>query len=136
MDLALGAANVAVSRAGASSLAELAAMRLPSLLVPYPHAADNHQFYNAQAFEKTGAARLVEQRSGTPDKIVDALSELVGNPTARTAMQSALAQWHAPRAAEEIADAILKAILERVTEVSQSGGQSRISAEINLKAVA
>jgi UDP-N-acetylglucosamine--N-acetylmuramyl-(pentapeptide) pyrophosphoryl-undecaprenol N-acetylglucosamine transferase len=44
MDLALGAATAAVSRAGASSLAEIAAMRLPSLLVPYPAAADNHQF--------------------------------------------------------------------------------------------
>ena len=50
MDLALGAATVSVSRSGASSLAEIAAMRLPSLLVPYPAAADNHQFFNAQRF--------------------------------------------------------------------------------------
>ena len=69
MDLALGAATVAVSRAGASSLAEIAALRLPSLLVPYPAAADNHQFYNAQAFETTGAARLLEQKSATPEKV-------------------------------------------------------------------
>ena len=48
MDLALGAATAAVSRAGASSLAEIAAMRLPSLLVPFPAAADNHQFFNAR----------------------------------------------------------------------------------------
>ena len=52
MDLALGAATVAVSRAGASSLAEIAAVRLPSLLVPFPAAADNHQYFNALAFKK------------------------------------------------------------------------------------
>src|SRR6266550_2489439 len=68
MDLALGAATACVSRSGASSLAEIAAMRLPSLLVPYPTAADNHQLINAKAFEKTGAARLLEQKIATPEK--------------------------------------------------------------------
>ena len=71
MDLALGAATAGVSRAGASSLAELAAMRLPCLLVPFPAAADNHQFHNARAFEETGAARLLEQRDATPEKVSD-----------------------------------------------------------------
>ena len=104
MDLALGAATVAVSRAGASSLAEIAAMRLPSLLVPYPAAADNHQFFNAQAFETTGAARLLEQKDATPEKVAALLCELVEAPAARAKMQTALAQWHAPRAAEQIAE--------------------------------
>src|SRR5438034_1876548 len=69
MELALGAATVAVSRAGASSMAELAAMRLPSILIPYPAAADNHQFYNARAFADVGAALLLEQSSGTGEKL-------------------------------------------------------------------
>jgi UDP-N-acetylglucosamine--N-acetylmuramyl-(pentapeptide) pyrophosphoryl-undecaprenol N-acetylglucosamine transferase len=111
MDQALGAATVAVSRAGASSLAEIAAMRLPSLLVPFPAAADNHQFYNARAFEKTGAAKLLEQKSATPEKVAAMLIELAENETARVQMQTALAQWHAPKAAEEIAENILKACL-------------------------
>ena len=110
MDLALGAATAAVSRAGASSLAEIAAMRLPSLLVPYPAAADNHQFYNAQAFEATGAARLLEQKNATPDKVAALLRELVEDAAARAKIQSALAQWHAPKAAEQIADIMLAAI--------------------------
>jgi len=109
MDLALGAATVAVSRAGASSLAEIAAVRLPSLLVPYPTAADNHQFYNARAFEATGAARLIEQKNATPEKIVVLLCELVEGPAARAKIQAALVQWHAPRAAEQIAESILSA---------------------------
>lgn len=109
MNLALGAATVAVSRAGASSLAEIAAMRLPSLLVPFPAAADNHQFHNAHAFESAGAARLLEQKNATPERVAALLHELAENETVRTAMQSALVPWHAPRAAEQIAENILSA---------------------------
>jgi UDP-N-acetylglucosamine--N-acetylmuramyl-(pentapeptide) pyrophosphoryl-undecaprenol N-acetylglucosamine transferase len=112
MDLALGAATVSVSRSGASSLAEIAAMRLPSLLVPYPTAADNHQFTNALAFEKSGAAKLLEQKNSTPEKTAALLCELVENDATRAAMQAALVQWHAPKAAEQIAEIILKAIAQ------------------------
>jgi len=110
MDLALGAATAAVSRAGASSLAEIAAMRLPSLLVPLPTAADNHQFHNARAFEATGAARLLEQKNATPEKVVALLCELVEGLAARAKIQAALAQWHAPKAAEQIVEIMLGAI--------------------------
>ena len=110
MDVAMSAATVAVSRAGASSLAELAAMRLPALLVPFPAAAGNHQFHNARAFEATGAARLFEQKGATPEKVAAAVAELVENGTARFQMRSALAQWHAPHAAEKIAEAMLQAV--------------------------
>jgi UDP-N-acetylglucosamine--N-acetylmuramyl-(pentapeptide) pyrophosphoryl-undecaprenol N-acetylglucosamine transferase len=109
MDMALGAATIAVSRAGASSLAEIAAVRLPSLLVPYPAAADNHQFYNARAFEATGAARLLEQKNATPEKVAALLCELIEGAAARAKIQAALAQWHAPKAAEQIAESILSA---------------------------
>ena len=110
MDLALGAATVAISRAGASSLAELAAMRLPAVLIPYPTAADNHQFHNARAFEATGAACLLEQQNAMPETLVRLLVELVDEAPVREKMQSALAKWHAPRAAAEIAEAILIAV--------------------------
>lgn len=110
MDLALGAATACVSRAGASSLAELAAVRLPALLVPFPTATDNHQFYNARAFEETGAAQLLEQRDATPEKVAGLLCELVEDVAARDEMQAALARWHAPKAAERIAELILQAV--------------------------
>jgi UDP-N-acetylglucosamine--N-acetylmuramyl-(pentapeptide) pyrophosphoryl-undecaprenol N-acetylglucosamine transferase len=113
MDLALGAATISVSRAGASSLAEIAAMRLPSLLMPFPAAADNHQFFNALAFEKTGAARLLEQENSSPEKIAAILSELIESETTRSKMQIALAQWQAPNAAEQIAENILSAIVQQ-----------------------
>jgi UDP-N-acetylglucosamine--N-acetylmuramyl-(pentapeptide) pyrophosphoryl-undecaprenol N-acetylglucosamine transferase len=107
MELALGAATAAVCRAGASSLAELAAMRVPAVLVPYPAATDNHQFHNARAFEATGAARLLEQRSATPETLAQLLLELIEKPSVHENMRGALAQWHAPHAAEQIAEAML-----------------------------
>ena len=116
MELALGAATAAVSRSGASSLAELAAMRLPAILVPYAAATDNHQFHNARAFEATGAARLLEQRIATPELLMQLLMDLVERPEVHKKMQDALAQWHAPHAAAEIADAMLVAVRAGVGE--------------------
>jgi UDP-N-acetylglucosamine--N-acetylmuramyl-(pentapeptide) pyrophosphoryl-undecaprenol N-acetylglucosamine transferase len=123
MDLALGAATMAISRAGASSLAEIAAMRLPALLVPFPAAADNHQFHNACAFEITGAARLLEQKNATPEGIAAVLRELVENEGTRSSMQTALAQWHAPRAAEQIAESILNAVFRSADSLSKPSAQ-------------
>ena len=108
MELALGAAAVAVSRAGASSMAELAAQRIPALLIPYPFAADNHQWHNAHAFAEDGAARLLAQDSATPEALLAALRELIRDGVAREAMRSALARWHTPSAARDIAEAILE----------------------------
>ena len=112
MDLALGAATVSVSRSGASSLAELAAVRVPSLLVPFPAAMDNHQFFNAKAFEETGAARLLEQKTATPETVARVILDLAGDAVAREQMQAALAKWHAPNAAEEIAETMLRMIAQ------------------------
>ncbi len=123
MDLALGAATASVSRAGASSLAELAALRLPSLLVPYPAAADNHQFFNARAFEATRAARLLEQKGARAETLASLLVELMEDESSRATIQAALAQWHAPRAAEQIAETILAVITPR-RESAVSGKDS------------
>ncbi|MBI5799557.1 MAG: UDP-N-acetylglucosamine--N-acetylmuramyl-(pentapeptide) pyrophosphoryl-undecaprenol N-acetylglucosamine transferase [Verrucomicrobia bacterium] len=109
MELALGAATLVVSRAGASSLAELAAMRAPAVLVPLPTAADNHQYFNARAFADTGAARLLSQRTTSPAQFAALISDLLTNAAARAQMQTALAQWHKPAAAADIAERILRA---------------------------
>src|SRR5664279_3906959 len=114
MELALGAATVAVSRAGASSLAEMAALRLPSLLVPFPAAADNHQFFNARIFALSGSARLLEQKESSPEKVAAILTELVDDADQRAKMQSALALWHAPKSAEVIAGSILQLAFKAV----------------------
>ena len=130
MELAVGAATACVSRSGASSLAEMAAMRLPTALVPLPTSADNHQFFNAAAFEKTGAAILLDQKNSTPAKVADVLAQLVSDESVRSKIQCALVQWHAPNAAEVIAENILKAInrsadsLVRANHLEATRGQS------------
>jgi len=139
MELALGAATVAVSRAGASSLAEIAAMRVPSVLIPFPAAADNHQFFNARAFEETGAAHSYGQKRVPLEKneglilkmLAGLILELIENGAAREKMQAALAQWHAPKAAEQIADIMLEAVFRGVDSHARTdaslrgtGGQS------------
>ncbi len=110
MDLALGAATVAISRAGASSLAEFAAMHVPAILVPYPSAADNHQFHNARVFVEAGAAGLWEQHPSRAGELARMAFELLENARGREAMQQSLARWHTPHAAEQIATSILRRI--------------------------
>ena len=112
MELALGAATMAMSRSGASSLAELAAVGVPAILIPYPTATDNHQYYNALAFVETGAAKMFEQSSATAENLSHAILDLIENEKERAAMQRALTQWHSPGAAGEIADVILTSIME------------------------
>ncbi|MBM3881923.1 MAG: UDP-N-acetylglucosamine--N-acetylmuramyl-(pentapeptide) pyrophosphoryl-undecaprenol N-acetylglucosamine transferase [Verrucomicrobia bacterium] len=106
MELALGAATVAVCRAGASSLAELAAVRLPAILIPYPAAADNHQYHNARAFAELGAARMLVQRGLTGAAVVGEVRRLLHDEVARERMSVAMADWHFPGAANRIAEAV------------------------------
>lgn len=110
MEIALSAADAAVARAGASSMAEFAALKLPVVLVPLPTAADNHQFFNARAFEASGAARLLDQKSATPEMLLGALRALVSDATVRSRMQEALGRWHKPDAAANIAAQILASL--------------------------
>lgn len=106
MEFALGAATLAVSRSGASTMAELAAMQLPSILVPFPQAADNHQYFNAFAFASSGAAMLLEQKT-QPSLFAQETLKLATNPVRRDSMAQALRRWHVPDAARRIAQRIL-----------------------------
>jgi UDP-N-acetylglucosamine--N-acetylmuramyl-(pentapeptide) pyrophosphoryl-undecaprenol N-acetylglucosamine transferase len=107
MELAMGAATAAISRAGASSLAEVAALQLPALLIPYPWAADNHQFFNALEFVQSGAARMLGQKSATAPSVLRAVAELTRDAAVREPMKAALARWHKPEVADQIAERLL-----------------------------
>ena len=116
MEMAMGAATLTVSRSGASSLAEIAAVRVPSILVPYPAATDDHQYYNARAFEESGAALLIPKIKQPKESEAGILEGFIGvliaDTAAREKMQLALAKWHAPQAAEQIAETMLKLIAQ------------------------
>ena len=110
MELALGAATAAVSRCGGSSLAEFAAMRVPALLVPFPAAADNHQFHNAQNFVEIGAAFLLEQRAATAEQLTSLVQRLVTDVLLRASMAVALERWDVPHAAGLVAERIVATV--------------------------
>ncbi|HVK57794.1 MAG TPA: undecaprenyldiphospho-muramoylpentapeptide beta-N-acetylglucosaminyltransferase [Candidatus Kapabacteria bacterium] len=108
MEMALGAASVAISRAGASSLAEIAAMQLPSILVPYPTAADDHQYHNARAFAQPGAARMIVQSQLRSDHLASLVTEIVGDEFIARQMKDELLKWHYPSAADQIIKTLLR----------------------------
>ncbi len=105
MHLAIAAADVVVSRAGASTLAELTALGRPAILLPYPFHRDMHQRANAQVLAQRGAAILLED-AREPEvngrRIRAALDELV-DPARRAACASAAAELGRPAAAERVA---------------------------------
>ena len=77
---ALAVADLAVYRAGAVGLAELAAVGVPAILIPYPYAAENHQEYNARALEKAKAALVILDRDLSGEMLVEQLNRLFSQP--------------------------------------------------------
>ena len=102
MEYALGAADLVISRAGASSLAEFSSMELPAILVPYPSAVDDHQRLNARTFVEMGAARCFHQKQLTPSLLIQQLKELFGRPVKLKKMGEAMKQWKSDCATEEV----------------------------------
>lgn len=104
---AYSAADLAVSRAGAGTLAELAACRTPAVLVPYPRAADDHQTANALARETTGAA--VSVRESELGLLGGRVLRLLDDPAGLESMRRALAREHALNRWEDLVEAIAPA---------------------------
>jgi UDP-N-acetylglucosamine--N-acetylmuramyl-(pentapeptide) pyrophosphoryl-undecaprenol N-acetylglucosamine transferase len=98
-------ADVAVCRSGAITVGELALAGLPSILVPYPFAADDHQAANAAALEEAGAALRMDSRALDPDAIVDALCRWFEQPDRLQAMSEAAFGLARPNAAAAVIDA-------------------------------
>jgi UDP-N-acetylglucosamine--N-acetylmuramyl-(pentapeptide) pyrophosphoryl-undecaprenol N-acetylglucosamine transferase len=107
MGSAYRAADFAIARSGAASLAELAQAGLPSVLIPYPFAAENHQFHNAEIFSKRGAAILISQSNLSADSLMKALRWFLDDPQAIPTMSAAATKLAPSQAAEHVADAML-----------------------------
>ena len=108
MDREMRAADVVVCRSGATTLAELTASARPSILVPFPGATDDHQRKNAEALARVGAARLVEQRELTGDRLAAEILALVSNEAERRRMGEAAARLARPDAAKVIVDKVVE----------------------------
>jgi len=107
---ALAAADVVVMRAGASSVAEVLALGKPSLLIPYPYAAEDHQTRNAEALAREGAAMLMPEKALTGAALAAALSALAADPGRRREMARRAAALGRPGAAREVASLVLAAM--------------------------
>jgi UDP-N-acetylglucosamine--N-acetylmuramyl-(pentapeptide) pyrophosphoryl-undecaprenol N-acetylglucosamine transferase len=115
----MAAAHLVVSRAGASTVAELAVIGRPALLVPLPGALDQDQLANARSLAEAGAALLVPQSDFTPDYLADTLAALARDPARLTAMAAAAAEQGRPDASARLADLVL-ATAARSTGVTTS----------------
>ncbi|MEO5935653.1 MAG: undecaprenyldiphospho-muramoylpentapeptide beta-N-acetylglucosaminyltransferase, partial [Terriglobales bacterium] len=106
MASAFAQAAVILCRAGASTVAEIAAAGKPAIFVPFPFAADDHQTRNAEALASHGAAVILAEKDLTPKSLAKAVTELLGD-AARLREMSAKAKALAhPRAAEKIAEMV------------------------------
>jgi UDP-N-acetylglucosamine--N-acetylmuramyl-(pentapeptide) pyrophosphoryl-undecaprenol N-acetylglucosamine transferase len=108
---ALAVADLVVGRAGSSTLAEVSALGVPMVVVPYPHAA-GHQRANARALVETGAARLVEDEAFDAAALLDAAT-LLDDPAVHVAMSAAARSLGRPGAADAVADLVLAAAEHR-----------------------
>ena len=108
MDLAYRAADLAIARSGASSMSELAFFGVPSLLVPYPFAAEDHQTRNAEIFDQAGASRLLVEKDLNADTLADAVRGILTNSKKSDEMKRAANKVAVRNSAEKIADLIVK----------------------------
>jgi UDP-N-acetylglucosamine--N-acetylmuramyl-(pentapeptide) pyrophosphoryl-undecaprenol N-acetylglucosamine transferase len=112
MPSAFAAADLVICRSGAGAVSELAAAGRPSVLVPFPFAADDHQTRNAEAMERGGAARLLRDAEATGAALFAIVRELAGGTTLET-MAEAARRFAKPGAAARAAD-----ILEEVGNIN------------------
>jgi UDP-N-acetylglucosamine--N-acetylmuramyl-(pentapeptide) pyrophosphoryl-undecaprenol N-acetylglucosamine transferase len=102
----LEACRLAITRAGASTIAELTCIGRPAILVPYPFAADDHQTANARAVEAAGAAVCAPQDELTPQRLAQLLTKLLTDTDAAAAMAAASHAWGCADAAQKLADRV------------------------------
>lgn len=110
MSDAYAVADLVVCRAGATSIAELSVLGLPSILVPYPHATADHQRHNAAALVASGAAVAIADDELDAATLTTAVRQLIADPIRRASMGRAARAWARPDAAEGMAAMILEVI--------------------------
>ncbi|MCL2807301.1 MAG: undecaprenyldiphospho-muramoylpentapeptide beta-N-acetylglucosaminyltransferase [Coriobacteriia bacterium] len=107
MPAAFGAADIVVSRAGASSLAELAVAAKPALLVPFPYATANHQHKNAQSLVEAGAAKMIIDSELKSPRFLETLTALIDDESLRQNMLKAAKSLTQANAAKHVAQLLI-----------------------------
>lgn len=105
MAAAYACAELVVCRSGALTLAEITALGKPSLLIPYPHAANNHQELNARALERAGAAKVVLDADATGERLAAEVAALIDDTDLLTGMSGRCLSLGRPDAARKVLEA-------------------------------
>ena len=113
MQMQLSAADIAITRSGAMTVAELCASRTPSILIPSPNVAANHQFKNAENMRKAGAALLLTEEELDSKKLKKAIEDLVLDKHKRQLMEKRLAVLSAHKTEKAILTAVNNVLKER-----------------------
>jgi UDP-N-acetylglucosamine--N-acetylmuramyl-(pentapeptide) pyrophosphoryl-undecaprenol N-acetylglucosamine transferase len=115
LKMAGGAADIVVSRAGSTSITEIALWGRAAILVPIPESVSRDQRLNAFSYGRSGAAIVIEQKNFTPNVMLSEIDRLFTNPKARNDMAEAALKFARPNAASDLANAILDTALEHET---------------------
>jgi UDP-N-acetylglucosamine--N-acetylmuramyl-(pentapeptide) pyrophosphoryl-undecaprenol N-acetylglucosamine transferase len=115
----LSQAHLLICRAGASTVAEATAVGRPAILVPYPHAIDNHQTLNAHAVDEAGGGWLMPEEAFTAESLAARLDALFGLPAALQKAAAAARADGRPDAARRLADMVLEMLPNGQTGVSR-----------------
>ena len=106
MGTAYGQADMVIARAGAATCFEIARCAVPTIFIPLPTAADDHQRKNAEALVRCGGAICLDQYTTTPAQLADAVRSLYSDAAMREQMRAAFADLPQPNAAKAVADLI------------------------------
>jgi UDP-N-acetylglucosamine--N-acetylmuramyl-(pentapeptide) pyrophosphoryl-undecaprenol N-acetylglucosamine transferase len=112
----MAASDLVVSRSGASTVAELAAIGRPAILVPLPHALDQDQFANAGVLEQAGGALRITQEAFTPQRLAEEIAAFAATPARLQAMAAAARSVGRLDAADRLADLVLKVASQNATK--------------------
>lgn len=112
-------ANLAISRSGASAMTELAVTGMPSILIPFPYAADNHQHFNAEVFAKAGAALLFRQNELTADLLKSKVLYLLSDAEYLAKMSKSAHQLAVTDSTERLANLVRELLSKKSLVISQ-----------------
>tara|TARA_B100001964_G_scaffold84397_1_gene95229 strand:+ start:1254 stop:2384 length:1131 start_codon:yes stop_codon:yes gene_type:complete len=108
--------DLVISRSGANTIAEITAVGIPAILIPYPYATDNHQYWNAYELSSAGGALIIEQEELEPERVTRIVSDLLMNDESLDNMRKINRSLSKPFAATRVVDKICQTLKEKKTK--------------------
>jgi UDP-N-acetylglucosamine--N-acetylmuramyl-(pentapeptide) pyrophosphoryl-undecaprenol N-acetylglucosamine transferase len=116
MGIAYKLSDLVICRAGANTIAEISAVGIPAILIPYPYATDNHQYWNAYELAKIGGALIIKQDELEPERLTELVSNLFRNDEELDNMKKINRSLSKPFAAEQVVDKICQTLEAKKTK--------------------